>query len=287
MISIDKTKIDKPAVFDNTVIQTKLLDIKDKEKPGKDINSLYNHDTVRTALNELYNNKCAYCEGIANSAQFTSRIDHYRPKNGIKNIKNHKGYWWLGYEWTNLLPTCEKCNIKKSNQFPLKLNTTRISDNLDKEYFFKNNEFIFNNFTIDKLEKEDRLLLNPEIDKVEEHLFFSPTGEIKYLTDKGKKSIEVYDLNRSSLIFERRAIIDDIIREIIDIFSNYNQYEDLLKKFFKDKIEYTKKKEYSFLRFFIINFFKLFIISSLENLHFNEISKILTIEYQKKHFNNE
>ncbi len=284
MISIDKSLVNKPSVLDDSWIESKLLKIKDDKNPGKKITTKYNHDQVRYALNRLYNNKCAYCEGIANTSKFTSRIDHYRPKDKIKGVENHKGYYWLGYEWTNLLPTCEKCNIKKSNKFPLSENeSTRISDNLELEGFLQNGKFIFEKFKLEKLEKENRLLLNPEIDKVEEHLYFSPTGEIKHLTKKGEKSIEVYDLNRNSLILERRSIIDDIIREIIDIFSNYQEHNDLLEKFFLDKIEYTKDSEYSLFRFFIKKFFNSFVISDLMTLNFADISKIL-IEYktQKK-----
>jgi len=146
MISVNKSKVNKPTKLDNEQIAKKLLKIKDEGKPGEKINDLYNDDDVRNALNQLYHNKCAYCEGLTNTAKFTSRIDHYRPKNGIKGVTNHKGYYWLGYEWTNLLPTCEKCNIKKSNQFPLKDETTRITDNLKNEGFLLNNEFVLENF---------------------------------------------------------------------------------------------------------------------------------------------
>ncbi len=225
MISIKKDKL-QPKVLNNNWIQSELLEIKDKPNSGELIKSKYSDEEVKVALNNLYNNKCAYCEGLTNTAKFASRIDHYRPKNGIRvgknKIENHKGYYWLGYEWTNLLPTCEKCSIKKSNQFPLKDESTRISDNLAKEGFLVNNEFIFDNFKIEKLNKEKRLLLNPEIDEVEKHLYFLPNGEISHLTEEGEKSIEVYDLNRSSLIYERKKIIDDLIGELLDILITYS-----------------------------------------------------------------
>ncbi len=282
MISIYKTVVKKPKVLDNDNIQLKLLDIISEQSPGEKIKNLYNHSEVRIALNKLYNNKCAYCEQKIPEG-YSERIDHFRPKNKIRKVDNHKGYWWLGYEWTNLLPTCEKCNIKKSNKFPLKNGeNTRISDNLENEEFLQNKTFNFSNFKIDRLEKEERLLLKPEIDKVEEHLFFIPTGEIKYLTEKGEKSIEVYDLNRNSLILERRRIIDEVINDIIDIFSNYEQHTDLLKKLFKNKVEYTEEKDYSFFRFFIKYFFNSFVVLDLENLQFSDISKILINEYEKR-----
>ncbi len=197
MISIDKTKIDRPKVLNNTIwIEEQLLKIKDYEKPGNEIKNRYKHKEVKTALCKLYHNKCAYCEGKIPEG-FSERIDHFRPKNGIgkgeDKIKNHKGYYWLAYEWTNLLPTCEKCNGIKSNKFPLENDNTRITDDLITEKFIVKDKFVFENFNINKLETEKRLLLNPEIDKIEEHLYFYPNGEIKHLTEKGKKLLKFMD----------------------------------------------------------------------------------------------
>jgi len=279
MISVKKDSIAKPTVLNDNWIITKLLEIKDNPKPGELITDKYKE--YRNALNQLYHKKCAYCEQKI-SEGFSSRIDHYRPKNGIKGVAIHKGYYWLGYEWTNLLPTCEKCNIKKSNQFPLKDETTRITDNLKNEGFLLNNEFVLENFIISKLTKEQRLLLNPEIDNVGKHLFFLPTGEIKHLTEEGKKTIEVYDLNRSSLIYERKKIIDDFVRELISIFVRYNDFNERLEEFFDVRLKSYAKLEYSRFRFFICEFFDYFIIDRLVELGFIEYSKILGIQHKKK-----
>ena len=132
----------------------------------------------------------------------------------------------------------------------------------------KNNEFIFENFKIENLKREKRLLLNPEIDTVEEHLFFLPTGEIKSLSKKGEKSIEVYGLNRNTLILLRKKIIDDIIWNIFDIYSNYQStsHYDMLRKLWNDKIEFTDKSEYSRFHYFIYNFFDFFIIDIVKDL---------------------
>jgi len=281
MISVNKSKVNKPTKLDNEQIAKKLLKIKDEGKPGEKINDLYNDDDVRNALNQLYHNKCAYCEGLTNTAKFTSRIDHYRPKNGIKGVTNHKGYYWLGYEWTNLLPTCEKCNIKKSNQFPLKDETTRITDNLKNEGFLLNNEFVLENFTISKLTKEQRLLLNPEIDEVEKHLYFLPNGEVRHLTDEGEITIKVCDLNRSSLIYERKKIVDDLIRNLIETLlgDNYISLAKELKNYFTKNFGYSNELEYSRFRFFICEFFNYFITDKIEELGLKEIAKIIEEEY--------
>lgn len=287
MISVDKNRISKPTRLDDTWVQDRLLQIKDDDKPGLKVKSRYNDDEVKDALNGLYHHKCAYCEGKANSAQFSVRIEHYRPKNGItykdeegkaQYFDNHKGYYWLGYEWTNLMPSCEKCNGRsaKGNHFPLKNESTRISDNIIAEGFFEDetNQFYLEKFDIKELESEERLLLNPEIDKVEEHLYFLPTGEIKHLTEKGEKSIEIYQLNRSGLVLERKRLVDNIIRKLLKIYRQpINTHAILLKNLWEEMIEFSEDREYSRFRFFIKEYFDEFVLSQIRMRGFPSIAR--------------
>ena len=122
-------------------------------------------------------------------------------------------------------------------------------------------------------------MLNPEIDNVGKHLFFLPTGEIKHLTEEGKKTIEVYDLNRSSLIYERKKIIDDFIRELISIFVIYNDFNLRLEEFFYERLKSNAELEYSRFRYFICEFFDYFITDKIEELGLQEIAKIIEEEY--------
>ena len=88
-----------------------------------------------SALEHIFNNKCAYCETDLGAARQPGDADHYRPK-GLVNYKtkpepewkkykraraanysrhpanelNHPGYFWLAYNWKNLLPACKDCN---------------------------------------------------------------------------------------------------------------------------------------------------------------------------------
>ena len=72
---------------------------------------------VRDKLNHYYLHKCAYCE-----RHCKAEIEHYRPKAGISEDGTHPGYYWLCYEWSNLLPSCHECNASggKMNQFPVR-----------------------------------------------------------------------------------------------------------------------------------------------------------------------
>ena len=71
---------------------------------------------VRERLRDIYYNKCAYCEDIDAKPE----VEHYRPKKKVSEDSSHPGYYWLCYEWTNLLPSCHYCNTEsgKRNQFP-------------------------------------------------------------------------------------------------------------------------------------------------------------------------
>lgn len=80
-------------------------------------------------LNRWYHYKCAYCERI-----YKLDVEHYRPKKEVRDenntiiqvttaagvLKNHPGYYWLCYEWSNLLPSCISCNREggKNSKFP-------------------------------------------------------------------------------------------------------------------------------------------------------------------------
>ncbi|MFK7948537.1 MAG: hypothetical protein AB8G11_13175 [Saprospiraceae bacterium] len=235
MIKIDKLKVTKPTILDDDTIKKHLKKRISEKEPGKNIGKPYNDKEVRNTLITLYKSKCAYCEGKIEVSNSTPRIEHYRPKNGIKGIpKNeHKGYYWLGYEWTNLLLACEVCNNStyKSNKFPLEDENTRVSDDLKKEGFIDtNDEFQFEKFQANSniLSKEKRLLLNPEIDDVNKHLYFTPKGIIKERNHSkmGKTSINVYGLNRSNqsdgidLIKGRKGILVDLINKLLKIFGS-------------------------------------------------------------------
>lgn len=294
MISVKKSNNDKPAILNNVSIADKLDKISTETEPGKKVNSLYNHDSVRLKLNQLYHNKCAYCEGKIPEG-YKERIDHYRPKNKVKTIfrkknsvvkstkklsnrikiPNHKGYFWLGFEWTNLLPSCEKCNSRKSNLFPIDNENDRISDKLIEEGFLMsdNETFIFDEFqaTSNTLQRENRLLLNPELDEIEKHFIFLPTGEIEALTEEGEMSIEVYGLNRGTLILARRKIVDDYIAEIIKICNEHNADENVFRYFIEKDLKNPKNNdfstnEYASFRRFLFDFYEEFVLEKVGNL---------------------
>ncbi len=237
---------------------------------GYKVTDEYNHKDVRSLLRKYFGIKCIYCEAspIATS---TFRVDHYRPKKNIKDIL-HKGYYWLAYEWSNLLQSCQLCNGFKSNQFPLEAGSIRVDEtnvdvNIEK----------LKNPTISPLADEKRLLLHPELDKVEKHFSFNPDGTIESDTTEGNKSIECYGLKRVDLIFVRKQIRDenlsDIKEALITFQTNYNNgiehSKDILFNLLNDKFRkflkaYVHQGAFSLFNFYMFDKFYDFFIEEIK-----------------------
>jgi hypothetical protein len=77
----------------------------------------YKDETVKLALERLFHGKCAYCETFY-SVQAPVDVEHFRPKGAIEGEEKHPGYWWLGMEWQNLLPSCIDCNRRRRQPTP-------------------------------------------------------------------------------------------------------------------------------------------------------------------------
>ncbi len=258
------------------------------EKSSHKVNSKCYRDTTLDALALLYKNKCAICE---RSRGTELQVDHYRPKKPRNNQSqtqyNHSGYYWLAYSWSNLIPLCSICNIKKSNKFPLKgwTNTNRISDH--------NNIYGLNPFAPYDLnwlqQKEHPLIVNPEHDILpERHFSFKNDGRIIGRTDEGKETINICKLNRKDLIRERLKIRENYANAIKSALDDYGKHtnEDELKgeltAIFKQiKSNCHVDKEHSYFNLFIFNYYDYFIDSKLpSNLrgvstkYFNAFSKM-------------
>ena len=203
-------------------------------------------------LNSLgpFRQKCAYCETYIHDGM-DSDIDHFRPKLGVTDEFddpimivdgdgveiNHPGYYWLAYDWRNLLPTCKRCNSAsetgnnrngKRNRFPtMNYHATLpghevrerpliihpINDN-PEEYL---NVDIETGLIIPKHTSDDEfwLLSIPSPDG-------GSDGDCKNFSDfplRAIKTIETLCLNRDELPEERQEAIDHV-RILLDKVSN-------------------------------------------------------------------
>lgn len=189
-------------------VTTKLA-LKEKKKHSFKT-SVYRATQVRIALEELFREKCAYCETLLNPG-YSWEVEHFRPKGGVWERPDHPGYYWLAYSWTNLFPSCTFCNQRrkdpptwgepiglpvkgKGTRFPLVSERTRSMSPADDVY------------------KEKTLLIDPTYDDPADYLGFDPSGGIFALEDNafGNMTIEVFHLNRRRLKKARRNLIMQI-----------------------------------------------------------------------------
>lgn len=215
----------KPVEAPEALLDTKWDKIKADALSSKythDVKGFY-RDTTIGPLTNLYKDKCAICERKRGTEL---QVDHYRPKKPRNNKEDRKynqpGYYWLAYEWSNLIPLCSKCNNKKSNKFPLKNwdENNRISNHINVHGISG-----FDSVDLKFLHShENPLILNPELEKnPERHFRFNPNGEIVGCTEEGEETIQICDLNRKDLRRERIEISQGFVDEIQSAFDDYGK----------------------------------------------------------------
>lgn len=218
MIHIDfkppNTKIWKDWVRDCELKTETELNVQGSKDPySVIIEDLYKRDSVRKTVffstKGSFRGKCAFCQ-ISLESHFPD-IEHFRPKKGVTDendkiieiqddsggYRKHQGYYWLAYDWKNLLPSCNKCNrptsegkMGKRNRFPVAGTHATGPD--------------------DSLEAEDAYLLHPIYDHPEDHLTVDlEKDDAEWMliptTRRGEMTIEILSLNRRSDLREERA----------------------------------------------------------------------------------
>ncbi len=246
---------------------------------GSLYNSNYKHPSVKAALTNIYHHKCAYCEStITHSAPL--QVEHYRPKakvdqQDLKAGEVHKGYYWLGNEWSNLLLACQNCNGQgaKGNRFPIQ-GIRVLSHPADPIYFSIQHQSLLD---------EVPLLLNPELFDPLDHLQLDQHGLLQGKTIFGTISIEIYNLNRDGLITRRLKIIHDFIsrinKQLLERFDSSlpnpltpNQFQRQMAIIFEDFIEgQLPQVEYTFVYINIINHFDQLILTHIEPAFQDEV----------------
>jgi hypothetical protein len=156
---------------------------------------------------EIFHGTCAYCEATV-KVVYVGDAEHYRPKGKVtqrqgdrevevtcENGHPHPGYYWLAYDWRNILPSCYQCNTGKGKgtQFPARRHACSPEPWGDPT-------------VIDEF--EEPLLLNPLrlVDHPSRYLAFDDNGEVaaKDGNPRAEESIKAYRLKRDGLAAERR-----------------------------------------------------------------------------------
>lgn len=259
------TKGNAPAKLESNNCRNRVeTNVQNKEFKG----SYYNDASVLAQLEEIHFGKCSFCETKIRPVD-TPQVEHYRPKNQLKDDASHIGYYWLGHEWENLLLACPACNKAKSSKFPIE-GVRVISPNilasgkLDRAFCKPN---------VSPLADEKPFLINPEIEDPDPHFRFYPNGRIEGLSARGVESIKICNLNRDSLDLDRKKVIDDFLETLDTPFAGFVEGlidAEALIFFITRAIERIKKairaeSKYMLLRKYSFDHFEEFFVSQVED----------------------
>lgn len=187
--------------------KTKLAldEIKNAKESNIDIEIEKHYTDIKDLLVNSQNNHCCYCQHPI-PAKYND-VEHFRPQKAPANSKDHPGYWWLVYEYRNLMFACPECNrSNKQHNFPIN------AANWDQDYqeYFNDSDNYMN--TIDQ--KEQPLLINPLEDDPEE--YFAYIWNVPKLVsiistkkdpDRSKVSIRQLKLDREFLKIQRGKLL--------------------------------------------------------------------------------
>lgn len=230
MRKVDRTLITKPVILDSTGCLDHLNQINIDPTTNKASGDIYKGktvmpdnsiiNTVTNALKGLYKNKCAYCEKLC----YYPRIEHYRPKGRvIGNQRLRNGYYWLCYEWTNLLPSCHECNSieAKGDKFPI--------NGVRKQTFPVNGhppafDITQNVYDSTFLMDEDPYYIHPEYcNDFWVHFDFERSGLIVGISDYGKITINDLKLNDEDRNGWRREIYETYYNRFLRLIRRYKR----------------------------------------------------------------
>lgn len=96
---------------------------------------IYGHPDIKAALKIAQEGKCCFCEAKVPHI-CPGDVEHFRPKRAYSQGAGHAtqkpGYFWLTYNWDNLLFCCEQCNRRdKANLFPLQDDAVRVKSSAE------------------------------------------------------------------------------------------------------------------------------------------------------------
>ncbi len=177
-----------------------------------------------------FRGKCAYCDRDIHNQH--GDVEHYRPECAVTDIdrkpvtrtingqvETHPGYYWLAYDWTNLVPSCIRCN-----QSSTKFTEGKLIGKWDRFPVVD-----FRAWEPGKEDDEEPLLIHPAKMKPSDHLIFHPNGVIGWNTDCGETTVRVLGLNEYGLPDRRGEHYESIRSLTADYVNAYRHDKEIAK----------------------------------------------------------
>ncbi len=271
ILTLQSTKDEQNKIANKTIVGIKrtIYSAPYKDDNGNTASKVIDH------LNKWYFYKCAYCERI-----YKMDVEHYRPKGEVRDLNNkvvyvknkdgekieHPGYYWLCYEWSNLLPSCISCNREggKGSKFP-------TIKSYIHEAPLNSRQLDFSKCIIDhgELLSEKPYLLNPETDNLDKVFKFEIDSKgrgIKIIgadnLGRGNATIFICQMNRPEIMIDRlKQVVYPIRKTIISMLKQLSlgrknidqirvEMESVLQKLYDDCND--EELSHTYLRKYIV-----------------------------------
>jgi len=204
------------------------------EKGNKpNIKNLYKRRSIKTSIymsiDGPFHGKCAYCEALM-AADQSGDIEHFRPAKAVTDedgtpitykdktgeVLPHPGYYWLAYDWNNLLPSCDKCNRPNSIDGTLSGKFTKFPLIRGQYATSPQNE---NN--------EEPLLINPMFEDPENHLEVDFETAVLSGDERAMGCINIFGLNiRPGILTNRLMAYKAASYDLIKFRDSTNEAEE-------------------------------------------------------------
>jgi hypothetical protein len=235
--------------------------------------------TVAIALKDLYNNKCAYCEKLC----YHPEVEHFRPKGRVIGPNpNPYGYYWLCYEWTNLVPSCHDCNSveAKGDKFPITgvRCLTHPVNGLPPAF-----DLAQTIYTTGSLLAEAPLFIHPEycID-FSVHFNFLGDGRMVGISPEGIATVTEMKLDNETLSGLRREIYKKHYNSLRRALLKYKrpvngkseewfteEIDELVSLLVHESLDH--EEQFTFFRKFLVTKIDYFFVTPLEDVFQNEV----------------
>lgn len=168
-----------------------------------------------SALDTLFNSKCAFCESRA-----PLNVRLFRPPEEASPLAStefsHLYYVWLRTDWNNHYAICEGCSRGSGRQFPVRDGRRgRLPTGDEFANFVNQNDGVWRQSHRDK-----SLLIDPcRVRVYDVHFSVDLRGYIQARSKAGAATIETFSLNREQLVTTRGQAFDHYIHLLFSEFT--------------------------------------------------------------------
>lgn len=205
------------------------------DKVKKLVNTRYKHDGIKSVLFNRATTKCAFCESFPTETGFLE-VEHFYPKTIYPEST---------YEWLNLLPSCKRCNLKKSTLDTKSLPIVKPDEEDPADYFTYDHIMMkASDNSLDKSKAErtiERLELN-------EYRLVKPRSELLVSLVGFQNSLEAIlkELSNAKQMAKKKRLaskILDSLDQIDELKKSKNKYSGFCKSFIENNAVFNLSRK--------------------------------------------